>query len=152
MELDLLNPTDKPALLGMSNADSLAACKAVLTTLGYKVHSPENHSEFLTRFGQVQYQVVIMDETFGKLDSGPSPTLQAIQSMPMNQRRHSVFVLLGDSFKTLDSLQALRQSVHAVVNRADIGNLELIVRKIVLENDLFYATYRESQSRIAQGR
>jgi hypothetical protein len=47
-------------------------------------------------------------------------TLRYIQQMPMAQRRHAVFILLGNSFNTLNTLQAFQQSVHAVVNRDEM--------------------------------
>src|SRR3989454_12786750 len=62
--------------------------------------------------------------------------------MPMAQRRHTVFILLGSSVSTLSAIQAFQHSVHAVVNREELGLLGPnilgpIVQRVVADNDLF---------------
>ena len=84
-------------------------------------------------------------------------SLQHIQQMPMNQRRHTIFVLLGNSFGTLSAIQAFQQSVHAVVNRDELALLGPnilgpIVQRVVAGNDLFLNVYRDTQLRILQGK
>ena len=70
----------------------------------------------------------------------------------MNLRRHAAVVLLGDSFQTLNPMQAFRQSVQAVVGRADLPSLPQVIQKTVADNDLFLRIYREVQSQLAQGK
>ena len=60
-------------------------------------------------------------------------------------------------FSTLSAMQAFQQSVHAVVNREELGLLGAnilgpIVQRIVGDNDLFFNVYRETQLRIVQGK
>src|SRR5678810_1373116 len=97
---DFLSATDKPALLAFSNPEWLEAAKTALTELGYKVHTAATHSDFLIRFSQVRYQVVIVEELFAANNIGENLTLQALQSMPMSQRRTATVILFGDSFQT----------------------------------------------------
>jgi hypothetical protein len=73
------------------------------------------------------------------------------------QRRHAVFLLLGNSFNTLNTLQAFQQSVHAVVNRDEMALLgpsilAPIIQRVVSDNDLFLHVYRDTQLQIVQGR
>jgi hypothetical protein len=75
----------------------------------------------------------------------------------MPQRRHAVFILLGSSYGTLSALQAFQQSVHAVVNREELGLLGPnilgpIIQRVVAGNDLFLNVFRDTQLRIAQGK
>ena len=63
-DFDILTTTDKPALVGLSNPELLEASKAALEQLGYKVHIAINHGEFLHKFAQTQYQVVVLEDTF----------------------------------------------------------------------------------------
>jgi hypothetical protein len=151
-DFEFLSPTDKPALLGISDPSTLAHCRALLGEMGYKVHVAAGHEDFLTRFAQVQYLVVMIEELFASMMPEENITLQSVQGMPMNQRRHAVILLIGDGFETMHRMQAYQQSVHAVLNRADFGNLEGIIQQAVSENDLFLNTYRESQVRVAQGK
>ena len=119
-KFDFISATDKPALLAFSTPEWLDAAKAALTELGYKVHTAATHSDFLIRFSQVRYQVVILEELFAANNRAENLTLQSLQSMTMNQRRHSTIILFGDSFQTFTPMQAFQQSVHAVISSSEL--------------------------------
>src|SRR5436190_401087 len=103
-EFDFISTTDKPALVLVSNKEWAEFCKSILVELGFKVHCLDSYEDFVPKFAEIHYQVVIVDEAFG--GSLENPALQAIQVMPMQQRRHAIFVLLGGSFETLNAMQA----------------------------------------------
>ena len=156
-ELEFIGPNDKPALLALSTPEWLDAARNVLAEIGYKVHAASHHDDFTLRFGRIQYQLVIIEELFASSTPEENLTLQYIQQMPMPQRRHTIFILLGSSFSTLSAMQAFQQSVHAVVNREELGLLGAnilgpIVQRIVGDNDLFFNVYRDTQLRIVQGK
>ena len=151
-KFDFVSATDKPALLAFSTPEWLDAAKTALGELGYKVHTAATHSDFVIRFSQIRYQVVVIEELFAANQLSENLTLQAIQAMPMKQRRHSTLILFGDSFQTFTPMQAFQQSVHAVINYSEWSLLGQLLEKIVAENDLFLATYRQTLVRVAQGR
>ena len=62
---DFVGSNDKPALIAFSTPDWLDTAKTALQELGYKVHTAATHSDFLLRFTQAQYQVVLVEELFG---------------------------------------------------------------------------------------
>src|SRR5215471_16487200 len=113
---DFISASDKPAILAFSTPEWLDSARTALQELGYKVHTAATHSDFLIRFSQVRYQVVIVEERFAANTIEENLTLQALQHMPMSQRRHATIILLGESFQTFTPLQAYQQSVHAVIN------------------------------------
>src|ERR1700674_3712757 len=115
-KFDFVSATDKPALLAFSTPEWLEAARSALNELGYKVHTAATHGDFLIRFSQVRYQVVILEERFAANDISENLTLQGLQQMPMNQRRHATVILFGESFQTFTPMQAFQYSVHAVVN------------------------------------
>ena len=125
----------------------LDAAKAALTELGYKVHTAATHSDFLIRFSQVRYQVVILEELFAANNRAENLTLQSLQNMTMNQRRHSTIILFGDSFQTFTPMQAFQQSVHAVISSSELFLLKQLIEKAVADNNLFLNSYREAQRR-----
>jgi CheY-like chemotaxis protein len=151
-EFEFLRPEDKPAIVASTNPEVQATAKTILEDLGYKVHVARDHADFGTRFSQFQYQVVVMDELFNANSPEENFALQNLQMLPMTQRRHAVVVLIGPSFKTLNSMQAFRQSVHAVVNPTDLTTLAQIIQQAVADNDLFLSIYRDTQLRMAQGK
>ena len=146
---DFVSTEDKPALIAFSTPEWLETAKSALRELGYKVHTAATHSDFLIRFGQVQYQVVMIEERFGANTIEENSTLQALQKMPMNQRRHATVILFGDSFQTFTPLQAFQQSVHAVINSSEMFLLKQLVEKAAAENTLFLHNFREVQNRVA---
>jgi len=146
-KFDFISASDKPALLAFSTPEWLDAAKTALTELGYKVHTAATHSDFLIRFSQVRYQVVIVEELFAANTIGENLTLQALQSMPMGQRRHATVILFGNSFQTFTPMQAFEQSVHAVINSSELFLLKQLIEKAVADNSLFLHSFYEAQTR-----
>ena len=154
-EVEFIGLNDRPALLALSTPEWLDAAKGVLTEIGYKVHAASNHDDFIVRFGRIQYQLVLIEELFAANTPEENLSLRYIQQLQMNSRRHSVFVLLGNSFNNLNALQAFQQSVHAVINRDELALLGPnilgpVVQRVVADNDLFLHMYRETQIQISQ--
>lgn len=147
-ETHFITADDKPALIAFSTPEWLDAAKTALKELGYKVHTAATHSDFLVRFSQVRYQVVIVEELFGANTLEENSTLKALQNMPMPQRRHATVILLGNSFQTFAPMEAFQHSVHAVISSSEMFMLKQLIEKAVAENILFLQTYREVQSRI----
>src|SRR3974377_1907257 len=147
-KFDFISATDKPALLAFSSPEWLDAAKQALTELGYKGHTAANNSDFLIRFSQIRYQIVIVEELFAANNIGENLTLQALQNMPMAQRRHATIILFGDSFPTFTPMQAFQHSVHAVINSSELFLLKQLIEKAVADNDLFLNSYRECQAKL----
>ena len=145
---DFVSSGDKPALLAFSTPEWLDECKAALQELGYKVHTAATHSDFLIRFSQVHYQVVIVEELFAANTPAENLTLKALQNMPVNQRRHATVLLVGNSFQTLAPMEAFKNSVHAVINSSELFLMKQLVEKAVADNDIFLHSFREIQTRI----
>src|SRR5512146_598496 len=146
-KFDFISTTDKPALLAFSTPEWLEAARTALSELGYKVHTAATHGDFLIRFSQIHYQVVIVEELFAANNLGENLTLHALQHMAMNQRRHATVLLFGTSFQTFTPLQAFQQSVHAVINSSELFLLKQLIEKAVADNTLFLHSFHEAQNR-----
>lgn len=151
-DFEFLSPDDKPALLALSTPDLLAHSESVLQKLGYKIHTLAHHSEFQTRYLQANYEIFITEEAFaGAATLAENETLVTLQNMPMNQRRHSTTFLFGNSFQSLNPMQAFQQSVHAVVNPSELANFESVVQKVHGENQTFLKTFNDVLTSMASG-
>jgi hypothetical protein len=148
---DFVTAEDRPALIAFSTPEWLDLAKTALQELGYKVHTAATHSDFLLRFAQVHYHVVIIEELFAANTLAENLTLQALQNMPVNQRRHATIVLLGDSFQTFTPMEAFTHSVHAVVSSSEMFLLKQLVEKAVADNTAFLHSFREVQKRVYSG-
>lgn len=147
-KFDFISITDKPALVAFSTPEWLEGARNALKEMGYKVHTAATHGDFLNRFGQVRYQVVLLEERFCANSIAENLTLQALQNMPVALRRHATILLIGESFQTFTPLQAFQQSVHAVVNPSEMFLLKQLVEKAVADNNLFLHNFREAQNRL----
>jgi len=145
---DFVSHQDKPALIAFSTPEWLQEAKTALQELGYKVHTAATHGDFLMRFSQAHYQVVLLEELFGANLPEENLTLKALRTMPVNQRRHATILLIGNSFQTFAPMEAFRHSVHAVINSSEIFLLKQLVEKAVADNQLFLQSYRLVQARI----
>jgi hypothetical protein len=148
-ETQFITTADKPALIAFSTPDWLDTVKAALNELGYKVHAAVTHSDFLVRFTQVRYQVVVIEEQFAANSLNENESVKALQNMSMSDRRHATVILMGNSFQTFAPMEAFQQSVHAVINASEIFMLKQLIEKAVAENALFLQSYREVQKRVA---
>src|SRR5512141_20012 len=146
-KFDFISATDKPALVAFSTPEWLDAAKTALTELGYKVHTAATHSDFLIRFSQVRYHVVVIEELFAANEPNENYTLQALQKMPMAQRRQATVILFGNSYQTFTPMQAFQHSVHAVINSSELFLLKQLIEKAVADNTLFLNGFREAQTR-----
>jgi hypothetical protein len=149
-EFEIIGPQDQPALLAISTPEAVDAARTTLRDMGYKVHVVDSYEQFDIRYNQINYQIVMIEETFAGGNLLENPTLRWVQNLPMNQRRHATFFLVGGTFETLNALQAFSQSVHCVINYTEFGVLQELVQKTVAENDLFLTTFREAQRRSYQ--
>ena len=145
---EFITAEDKPALIAFSTPEWLEIAKTALQELGFKVHTAATHSDFQTRFTQVHYQVVIIEELFAANTIEENLTLQNIQNMPVNQRRHATILLLGDSFQTFTPMEAFQHSVHAVISSSEMFLLKQLVEKAVADNTVFLQSFREVQNRV----
>jgi len=149
-EFDIIGPGDQPALLAVSTPEVIDQVRTALTELGYKVHVVESFEQFDLRYHQVNYQVVVIEETFAGADSLENPTLRMVQNLSMSLRRHAAIFLVGPSMETLNTMQAFAQSVHCVINYSELPILPELVQKTVAENEMFLNTFRDIQRRVYQ--
>ena len=147
-KFEFIGAGDKPALLAFSTPEWLDEARTALQELGFKVHTAATHSDFLIRFSQVRYQVVVLEECFAANTIEENLTLRSLQAMQMSQRRHATVILLGNSFQTFTPMQAFQQSVHAVINSSELFLLKQLIEKAVSDNSMFLHNFREVQARV----
>ena len=147
-EIEIYDEHDKIALILDRQNDDLWT--TALTELEYKLQrakSPE-HAVHKLRFNQ--YHVVVFHEKFGGTTLENSPLYEFIRDMPMDTRRKTFIALVGESFKTLDNMEALAYSVNLVINQKDFDQLETVLKKSIGENETFYKVYRETMTALGK--
>jgi len=149
---DFVSATDRPALLALTKPEWITVVQTALSELGYKVQKIGTHLEFPSRFAQVPYQILVIEDGFAETPLADNMTLQIVQALPMNQRRHTTIVLIGENYETLNALQAFQMSVHAVINYSEMPLFRQLLKKVISENDSFLSNFREISQRVSQGK
>ena len=147
-QFEFLSASDRPALLAFSTPEWLDTVRTSVQELGYKVHTAATHSDFLIRFSQVRYHLVVLEECFAANSIEENLTLRSLQTMAMGQRRHATVILLGNSFQTFTPMQAFHQSVHAVINSSELFLIKQLIEKSVADTGLFLNSFNQVQARV----
>jgi len=140
---DFFELGDKTSLI-CGDAATLEAARSTLRELGFKFHTAETTELAIERMRYTNYDCIIIHENFAGSTLRTNAVLTFLAALPMAQRRYWFVCLVGPSFKTLDALQAFAQSVHLVLNPADLPNLTAILKKGLAEFELLYRAYKES--------
>src|ERR1700679_1957091 len=139
-EFEFIGPNDQPALLAITSPEPLKMVKATLAGMGYKSHVVETHLQFETRYNQVAYQIVVIEENFAGGNILDNASLRYVQELPMAQRRNLVFFLIGPTSESLNTMQGFCQSVHCVLNFSELQMMTEVMQKTIAENDMFLRT------------
>jgi DNA-binding response OmpR family regulator len=143
LKMEFFELGDKTALVC---TDPLATetVRATLKAMGYKSHVAETSEMAIERIRYTAYDVVVLQDCFAGSSLRSNGLLAFLATLPMAQRRHSFVCLIGESFKTLDAMQAFAHSVHVVVNPFDLPNLTPILRKSIADFELLYKVYKDA--------
>src|SRR5437016_2830303 len=142
-KMDFFELGDKTSLICADPATT-EAVKGTLREIGFKFHVAETPELAIERMRYTNYDCIIIHENFAGSTLRTNAVLTFLAALPMAQRRYWFVCLVGPSFKTLDALQAFAQSVHLVLNPADLSNLTAILKKSLAEFELLYRAYKES--------
>ena len=149
-KMDFFEVGDKTSLIC---AESTVAdvIRTTLKELNFKCHTVDSSETAVERLRYTQYDIIVVQENFAGSSLKTNAALNYLGPLPMAQRRYSMVVLVGSSFKTLDAMQAFGQSVHLVINTSDLANLTAILKKSWAEFDNLYRVYKGVLAAMAEG-
>jgi hypothetical protein len=142
-KMDFFELGDRTSLI-CADPTTTEVAKTTLRDLGFKYHTAETHELAIERMRYTNYDCIIVHENFAGSSLRSNAVLNYLGPLSMAQRRYSFVCLVGSSFKTLDAMQAFAQSVHLVLNPADLPNLGPILKKGLAEFELLYRAYKDS--------
>ena len=146
---DFFELGDKTSLI-CGDSSTTEAARATLRELGYKFHIAETPELAIERVRYTNYDCIIVLENFAGGSLRSNAVLNYLTPLPMAQRRFSFVCLVGPSFETLDAMQAFAQSVHLVLNPADLPNLTAILKKGLAEFELLYRAYKDTLAALGE--
>jgi CheY-like chemotaxis protein len=113
-----------------------------LKSLDYAVTEVESVRDALKKMRFHVFDLILINEGFDAAN-GAHELLKALEVLDIFNRRQMFVALIGDSFRTMDSMAAFRKSVNLVINKGDLKEIGAIIKHGVQENKVFYHTYTE---------
>ena len=117
---------------------------SILQQMDYHVTVCESARDAMKVMRLRVFDLVILDENFEGQGLKSNHVLQFLGHQPMNIRRNIFVVLLGNGFRTADNMTAFNLSVNLVVNLNDIGQLDKIMKRSLIDYEEFYRVLKRS--------
>ena len=114
-----------------------------LTQIGCQVFVAEETRQAVETMRANKMDLVLLEPQFDPAEQGSAFVIREINILRPPQRRRLFFMLLSPSLRTMDAHAAFLNNVNAVVNVADIEQLERILEVALRE---FNELYREFYS------
>jgi hypothetical protein len=141
-KMDFFEVGDKTSLI-CTDATVGEVVRATLRELGFKFHTAESPELAIERTRYNAYDIIVVQENFAGGTLKSNIILSYLAPLGMSQRRHSMIVVIGSGFKTLDAMQAFAHSVQLVVNTMDLPNFTAILKKSWAEFQTLYKVYKD---------
>ena len=121
-----------------------------LKTLNFNVIEPTTSKEALKYTTFQTFNVIVVNEKFDISKDGINPVLAYIDGLTMSVRRQIFVVLVSSTFATMDYMNTLNKSVNLIINKDEISEIGLILKKEMEENEYFYHVFKEFQSKLGK--
>jgi hypothetical protein len=134
------------ALIALSGP-AATALRQALERLKFSVDSVDDIEEGARLLEQGVYEVAVTART--PPEPGKPETLaQRMLRLPIDARRRVFVILVGEEFRTADGTQAWAAQADLVVNPADAGRCEPLIRSTMTERKRLYQPLVDARRKI----
>ena len=116
---------------------------SILKSLDFNIVEPATFKEVLKYLNFHTFNVIVVDENFDTGTDGVNYLLNYLEQLSMSIRRQVFVVLISTTFATMDDMHAYNKSVNLIINKDEISELGLILKKEIEENEYFYHAFKE---------
>ena len=135
---------DRTALVCIGPSSAQRVVSKQLLELEYKVHLGLFEEDILLKLTTYSYDVVVIDEDFGRSLPSENPILREMTRRSGAARRGYFVVLLSRRCATNDAMSAFVLSVDQIVNFEDLANFKPVLRRGVTEHRDLYLPLLET--------
>ena len=115
-----------------------------LKSLNYDVVESATFKEALRYLRFHIFNVIVIDEEFDTGVWEVNYVLNYLESLSMPIRRQTFVVLISSTFATMDNMRSYNKSVNLIINKKEIDEAGLILKKEISENNDFYHVFKEN--------
>lgn len=135
---------DRPkALVVYDDLDIAEMLEQKLDKMGLSVTVAVNLRDAAKQLKFANFTILLLQEDYFGASLVNNHLLRSVQGMDSQSRRGTLVVMISPSLTTLDDLTAFSLSIDAIVNTAEINNIERILISTIARANKFYAIYRE---------
>lgn len=116
---------------------------STLKSLDYNVIEAMTFKEVSKYLTFHTFNVIVVNENFDTVTGEINNVLNYFEHLPMSTRRQIFVVIISTTFATMDYMHAFNKSVNLIINKDEIAELGLIIKKEIEENDYFYHVFKE---------
>jgi len=124
--------------------------KGKLKTLNFNIIEPTTSKEALKYTTFQTFNVIVVNENFDVGKDGTNKVLKYLEGLTMSIRRQIFAVLISSTFATMDYMNTLNKSVNLIINKDEISELGLILKKEMEENEYFYHVFKDFQRKLGK--
>jgi response regulator RpfG family c-di-GMP phosphodiesterase len=121
-----------------------------LKTLNFNIIEPTTSKEALKYTTFQTFNVIVVNENFNIEKDGVNKVLQYLEGLPMPVRRQIFIVLISSIFATMDYMNTLNKSVNLIINKDEISEIGMILKKEMEENEYFYHVFKDFQRKFGK--
>jgi CheY-like chemotaxis protein len=121
-----------------------------LRTLNYNVVEPTTSKEALKYSTFQTFNVIVVNENFDIGKDGVNNVLKYLDELPMSIRRLIFVVMVSATFATLDYMNTLNKSVNLIINKEEISEIGMILKREMEENEYFYHVFKDFQRKLGK--
>ena len=137
-----LSPDKETAMICVQDQNTCALINNSLIELNYDTVKPATFKEALRYMRFHIFDVIVVDENFDISVLEVNQVLNYIENLVMPIRRQSFVVLLSEIYPTLDSMRAYSRSVNLIINKKEIADAGIILKKEIARNKDFYFLFK----------
>ena len=139
-----LNPDSETAMICEQDTAIRGEINKALKALNMDIVEPMTFKEALRYLRFHIFNVIVVDENFDIGTWDVNYVLDYIENLIMPLRRKTFVVLISDTYPTMDNMRAYNKSVNLIINKKEIAETALILKKEISENSDFYYLFREN--------
>lgn len=121
-----------------------------LKLLNFNVIEPASAKEALKYTTFQIFNVIVVNENFDTESDGINHVLKYAENLPMSIRRQIFIVLVSSTFATLDYMNTLNKSVNLIINKEEISEIGMILKREMEENEYFYHVFKDFQRKFGK--
>ncbi len=112
--------------------------------LFYQTFNADSEADAIEQMKTIEFTVIVLHSGFGGVPLKKSKFHEFMCNMQMFKRRYIFYMLVGQEFKTLYTLEALTNSANVVVNEGDIEHMKNIYKRGRGDYDQMFNPYLDT--------